>query len=345
MTQATAAQLAALLQATIEGDPGVVVHRPMGIQEAQSGDLSFIDSPKYAPYAYTTGASVLLVSHDFVAEQPIKATLLRVPNVRASLQALLAYVQQTQQAQQRTEVSPQAHIHASAQIGADTSVGAFSIIEAEAIIGTGCKIHPQVYIGQRVRIGANTILYPGVRIMDDCTIGERCIIHSNAVIGADGFGFVPQPDQSWVKVPQIGTVTIEDDVEVGANTCIDRAALGSTTIRSGAKLDNLIHIAHNVEIGAHSALAAQVGVAGSARIGAHCLLGGQTGVAGHISLADGTRTQAQSGIGSAVTTPNTALFGSPAIAYNDYVRAYIVFKDLPALARRLRALEREKDPK
>jgi UDP-3-O-[3-hydroxymyristoyl] glucosamine N-acyltransferase len=339
--QATAAQIAALIQATVEGDPDVVVRRPMRIEEARTGDFAFLDNPKYIQYAYTTEASILLISNDLQLDGPVKPTLLRVTDVRGSLAMLLAKFSEAPRHEQHGEVSVQASVDASATVGTGTSVGAFSVVEAGAVIGDYCTIYPQVFIGRNVHIGAGTVLHPGVRIYFDCQIGQNCVIHANTVIGADGFGFAPQPDGTWKKIPQVGNVVIEDNVEVGANTCIDRAALGSTTIRQGAKLDNLVQVAHNVEIGENAALAAQVGIAGSARIGAQSMLGGQVGVAGHISLAPGTRAQAQSGIGSPVKEPNTALFGSPAIPYNDYVRAYIVFKDLPALARRLRAVEKK----
>jgi UDP-3-O-[3-hydroxymyristoyl] glucosamine N-acyltransferase len=340
--QATAAQLAQLINARIEGDPEVVVRRPMRIEEAQAGDFAFLDNPRYAHYAYTTQASVLLVHDDFVVEGQVVPTLLRVADVRGSLAQLLEkFSQPAARTAEAADVSAQASVDPAARVGTGTSVGAFAVIEAGAVVGDYCTIYPQVYIGRNVHIGDGTVLHPGVRVYFDCVVGQNCILHANAVIGADGFGFAPQPDQSWKKIPQVGNVVIENEVEIGANTCIDRAALGSTLVRSGAKIDNLVQVAHNVEIGHNVALASQVGIAGSTKIGDNSLLGGQTGVAGHITLAPGTRTQAQSGIGSAVKQPGTALFGSPAIAYGDYVRAYVVFKDLPDLAKRLRAVEKK----
>jgi UDP-3-O-[3-hydroxymyristoyl] glucosamine N-acyltransferase len=333
----TAAQLAQLLEGSLEGDPTVTVSRPARIEEAREGDLAFLDNPRYEHYAYSTEASVLLVHASFAPTQAVKATMIRVPDVRSSLAILLQKFQDGQKSE--AHIAENASIHPEAQIGAGSSIGDFTVIQAGATIGENTNIHPQVFIGANVRIGSNCVLFPGVRIHHDCIIGDNCVLHSNAVIGTDGFGYAPQDDRSWKKVPQVGNVVLEDDVEIGANTCIDRAALGSTVIHKGAKLDNLIHIAHNVEIGQHTVMAAQVGIAGSTKIGKNCQLGGQAGVSGHISIADGTRVQAQSGISSSVKKTNTALFGSPAIDYNDYVRAYVVFKQLPELQKKLRALE------
>ena len=220
-------------------------------------------------------------------------------------------------------------------------IGAYAVVEEGAIIGNNCIIYPQVYIGRNARIGDNCRIYPGVRVHFDCEIGDNCILHANAVIGADGFGFAPQEDKTWKKVPQVGNVVLEPNVEVGACTCIDRAAIGSTLVRSGTKLDNLIHVAHNVEIGHNNVIAAQVGVAGSTKLGNDLQIGGQVGFAGHISIADGTRIQAQSGLASSVETPNSALFGSPAIGYRDFIKSHIVFKQLPDLQRKVLELEKE----
>ena len=336
----TAAQLAAITGGSVDGNPDTTIHRPMRIEAAQPGDFAFLDNPKYEHYAYTTKASVLMVASDFTPSQPVAATLLRVADVRAALAVLLAQFSDAQSAGPAV-ISDRAAVDAAVSIGTGTSIGHFAVVEKGAVIGENCILHPQVFIGKNVRIGNNTTLYPGVKIYHDCVVGNDCIVHANAVIGADGFGFAPMPDGSWKKVPQVGNVEIGNQVEIGANTCIDRAALGSTVIHDGAKMDNLVHIAHNVEIGANAVMAAQVGIAGSAKIGESCMLGGQTGIAGHISLAKGTRTQAQSGLGSTIKEPGKAVFGSPAIDYNDYVRAYIVFKELPALAKKVRAMEKK----
>jgi UDP-3-O-[3-hydroxymyristoyl] glucosamine N-acyltransferase len=336
----TAAQLAALLGGSIEGNPNATVSRPMRIEDAVEGDFAFFDNPKYEHYAYTTLASILLVGNDFVPTQPVTTTLLRVTDVRKSLAFLLEQFADANTRPAKAEISAQAAIHPEANIGQGTSIGAFAVLEAGVIIGDNCVIAPQVFLGKNVKIGNNTVLHPGVKVFYDCQIGANCIIHANAVIGADGFGNAPMPDGSWQKIPQVGDVRIGNNVEIGANTCIDRAGMGSTIIHNGVKLDNLVHIAHGVEVGEHTAMAAQVGIAGSAKIGANCQLGGQVGIAGHITLAKGTRLQAQSGVGSTIKVENQAFFGSPAIPYGDYVRAYIVFKELPDLAKRLRALEK-----
>ena len=334
----TAAQLAALLNGSVEGNPDTFVTRPMRIEEAQPGDFAFLDNPKYEHFAYSTQASVLMVSRQFTPNQPVQATLLRVDDVRGALAVLLAQFSATDTT--APEISAQAAVHSSASVGESTSIGAFVVVEADVRIGNHCTIHPQVFIGKGSVIGDYTVLHPGVKVYHHTQIGAHCTLHANAVIGADGFGYAPLPDGGWQKVPHVGNVVIGNRVEIGANTCVDRAAMGSTLIHDGVIMDNLVHIAHNVEVGENTAMAAQVGVAGSAKIGPNCLLGGQTGIAGHISLAKGTRTQAQSGLGSTIKEEGTAVFGSPAIPYNDYVRAYIVFKDLPALAKKVRALEK-----
>lgn len=337
----TAAQLAKLIQGSIEGNPDVVVQRPARIEEAKSGDFAFIDHPKYERFAYSTQASVLLVHRDFATTGSLQPTLIRVDNVRESLARLLELFEAQLRAEGASGISEKAVIHATARVGPGVRIGHLVVIEQGATIGEGTIIQDQAYVGPNVRIGSHCRIYSGARIHADTVIGDHCIIHGNAVIGADGFGYAPQPDsQSWKKMPQVGNVVLEDDVEIGACTCIDRASIGSTIIRRGAKLDNLIHIAHNVEVGQHTAIAAQVGIAGSTQIGDHCQIGGQAGFVGHVRIAEGTRVQAQSGISSGINQPNTALFGSPAIPYKDYIKAYAIFKQLPDLERRLRDLER-----
>jgi UDP-3-O-[3-hydroxymyristoyl] glucosamine N-acyltransferase len=316
------------------------VHQPAKIEEAGPGDFTFLDNPKYEHYAYTTQASILLVSDIFVPKKPVVPTLVRVRNVRESLSILLQTFDNARTSTAST--SPEyAYIDQSAKVGAGSTIGAFSVVEAEVHIGNNCVIYPQVYIGRKVRIGNNVRIYPGVRIHYDCVIGDNVTIHANAVIGSDGFGYLPQSDGSWEKVPQVGTVIVENDVEIGAGVCIDRATLGHTVIRQGVKLDNLIHIAHNVEVGKHTAIAAQAGIAGSARIGERNRIGGQAGIAGHVRIADGTAIQAQSGIASNIEKEGTALFGSPAIGYKDFIRSYAVFKRLPELEKIVTALEKK----
>jgi UDP-3-O-[3-hydroxymyristoyl] glucosamine N-acyltransferase len=336
--QLTAKILAELLGGEIEGNPEVLVSKPSRIEEGGVGTISFLGNEKYEAYAYQTDASILLVSRDFSPRQPIRSTLIRVDNVYQAIAVLLEKF--GQQNHTPAVISDSAVIHPDARIGAEVSIGPAAVVEAGVQIGEHSRIGAQVYLGQNVKIGKGVLLYPGVRILKDCELGDNCIIHANTVIGSDGFGFTPQTNGSYRKVPHVGNVVIESDVEIGANSAIDRASIGSTIIRQGVKLDNLVHIAHNVEIGAHSALAGQVGVAGSTKIGKHCRIGGQVGIAGHISIADQTQIQAQSGIASSVKTPGTALFGSPAIAYKDFIRSFIIFKRLPELYRRLTQLEK-----
>lgn len=336
----TAAQLAHFLGCSFEGNPEATVSRPARIEEAVEGDFAFLDNAKYEAYAYTTQASILLVHSSFQPSQAVKPTLLRVDDVRSSLAILLQKFGEGNESN-GMDIAEKAVVHPSAKVGIGTSIGAFTVVEEGAIIGNNCTIYPQVYIGRNARIGDGTRLFPGVRVHFDCVVGDNCTLHANAVIGADGFGFAPQPDHTWVKVPQVGNVILENNVEIGACTCIDRASLGSTIVHTGAKLDNLIHIAHNVEVGRNAVLAAQVGVAGSTRLGESVQVGGQAGFSGHISIAEGTRIQAQSGLASSVTEPNAALFGSPAIGYRDFIRAHVVFKHLPELQKKVLELEKK----
>lgn len=336
----TAAQIAHFIGGTVDGDPNISVTRGAPIEAAQSGEFTFLDNPKYEEYAYSTSASILLVNNDFQPAKPVKPTLVRTGDVRTALATLLKIVDQANNAN-GAAISEKASIHADAKVGAGTEIGVFAVVEQGAVIGKNCKIYPQVFIGRNVRIGDNCTLYPGVRVHFDCEIGNNCILHANAVIGADGFGFAPQPDRTWTKIPQVGKVMIEDNVEIGASSCIDRASLGSTVIRSGAKLDNLIHIAHNVEIGHNTVIAAQAGVAGSTHLGNNVRVGGQVGFAGHLRIASDTQIQAQSGLASSIETPGTAVFGSPAIGYRDFIKAHLVFRHLPDLQRKVLELEKK----
>lgn len=331
--------LAAMLNGEVEGDPDTLINRPSKIEEGGEGSISFLGNPKYEAYAYTSTASALLVSRDFQPKQPVKPVLIRVDNVYESVSKLME--QYSKKADGPAGISERAAVDPAASIGTGVTIGHFSVVEAGAVIAEDCQIGAQVYIGKDVKIGPHTIIYPGVRIMEACEVGAHCIIHPNAVIGADGFGFAPQEDGTYRKIPQIGYVVIEDHVEVGANTTIDRASLGATIIRRGVKLDNLIQVAHNVEIGENTAIAAQTGIAGSAKIGKQCQIGGQVGIAGHISVADKTKIEAQSAVASNVKKPDTAICGYPAIDYSQYVRAYMVYKQLPDIYKRFLAIERE----
>lgn len=339
----TVQTLAQLLHGEIEGKSDVVVTHPAKIEEGTEGAICFLDNPKYENYAYTTQASVLLVSKDFRSKKTIQPTLIRVSNVRQSVAILLQHFSEYQKQQPKSTTSNSeitSGVDETASIGANTTIGLFTVVRAGATIGNDCILHEQVFIGENVKIGNNVELFTGVKIMHNCVIGDNCVIHPNSVIGSDGFGYAPQKDGSFKKVPQIGNVVIGNHVEIGSNTVIDRATMGSTIIRDGVKLDNLIQIAHNVEVGENTAIAAQAGIAGSAKIGKNCMIGGQVGMAGHISIADRTKVQAQSGVGANVKKTDTALYGSPAFKYNDYVRSHIVFRSLPQMEKRLRTLER-----
>ena len=330
--QMTVQAIATILGGTVDGDPTTLVSRAATIESAEPGSLTFLGNPRYEPFIYKTKASAVLVSRSFIPSAPLKPALIRVDDVYASL-AVLQEKFQRQLGGPRA-IAETAQISDSAVLADSVRIGRFTSIEENVEIGADTTIYDQVYIGPGVRIGQNVTIYPGVRIMQEARIGNNCIIHANTVIGSDGFGFVPREDGSYRKIAHTGTVIVEDDVEIGANCTIDRGSIGNTILRRGVKMDNLIQIGHNVEIGAHTVIAAQTGVAGSTRIGAHCRIGGQVGFAGHIEVADGTQIQAQSGVSSSVTEPNTALFGSPAIGYRDYIRSYAVFKKLPHLYRR-----------
>jgi len=343
----TAGQLCQLLGGKLEGDPDVTVDKPSKIEDAQKGSLSFLANPKYESYVYETEASVLLVNEDFVPSKPISLTLIRVPDVYASLGVLLDKFNAQEKLQ--PGISSLAFVHPKARIGENVTISPFCFIGEEASIGDDVVIYPQVFIGENVRVGASTKLYAGVKIYRSCVIGEQCVIHSNSVLGSDGFGFSRTENGTFSKIAQVGNVHIEDKVEIGANTVIDRATMGSTLIRKGVKLDNLIQIAHNVEIGEDTAIAAQAGIAGSTQIGNNVLVGGQVGIIGHITIADGVQVQAQSGISTSIDKEGERLYGSPAIKYIDYLKSYSIFRKLPELQKRVNALEKElsalRDPK
>ncbi|MEZ4983793.1 MAG: UDP-3-O-(3-hydroxymyristoyl)glucosamine N-acyltransferase [Saprospiraceae bacterium] len=338
--QLSAEQLSVILEADLDGNASAMVNRPCKIEEGEEGAITFLANPKYEPYIYTTQASIVVVGRDFTPKASVAATLLRVDNVSSSFARLLSFYDSAVQARP-VGVSPQAYVDASATLGEHVAVGRFSTIERGAVIGDNVVVFDHVYIGAGARIGAGSILFPGVRVMHLCELGQDCVLHPNVVVGADGFGFAPDAQGVYTKVPQVGKVVLENDVEVGAGTTIDRATMGVTRIGQGVKLDNLVQIGHNVEIGAHTVIAAQTGVAGSTKIGKHCRIGGQVGFVGHVSIADGTQIQAQSGVAGAVETPGQALFGSPAIPYKDYIRSYAVFKKLPELYRELHRLQQE----
>lgn len=290
----SAASIAAFLKGEIVGDPEIKVNTIAKIEEGQPGALSFLANPKYEHYIYGTKSSVVLVNRSFIPSAKIEATLIKVENAYESFASLLRLVDQARP--RKKGIHPTAVIEPTAKIGSDVFIGAFTYVGDNCVIGNGCSLYPQVYIGDNTTLGNDCTINPGVKIYHDCVIGEGCIIHAGTVIGSDGFGFAPQSDSEFMKIPQLGNVILEDHVEIGANTAIDRATMGSTIIRKGVKLDNLIQIGHNVEIGENSVMAGQTGIAGSTKIGKNCMFGGQVGIAGHIKIADGTKIGAQGGI-------------------------------------------------
>jgi len=330
-----------MLSGEVVGNPEVTVSSLAKIEEGKSGTLTFLSNPKYTEYIYSTGASVAIVAVDFTPEKalPAQLTLIKVADPYACFAKLLEAYNQLRQPQ--AGISKLAHVSASAVVADEVYMGEFVSVGERVSIGKGCKIYPQVYIGEGVRIGEGTTVYPGVRIYADCVVGNHCTLHSGVIIGADGFGFAPNAENNYAKVPQIGNVIIEDHVEIGANTAIDRATLGSTIIRRGVKLDNLIQVAHNVEIGENTVIAAQTGIAGSTKIGRDCMIGGQVGIVGHITIADGTKIAAQSGIAHSIKDPGTIVQGSPAFAIMDYKKSYIGFMKLPELMKQLDAINKK----
>lgn len=334
--QFSANQIAHLANGIVEGDGEVMVSTIAKIEEGHPGAISFLANPKYTHYIYETKSSVVLVSKQFVAEHPIAATLIRVDDPYATVAQLLQIVAQMTEPQYSGIESP-SYIAEGVDLPDDVYVGAFAYIGRGAKIGRGVKIFPQAYIGDNVEIGDNTIIKPGVKVYHNCRIGNRCIIHAGSVIGADGFGFAPV-NHEYSKIPQIGNVEIADDVEIGANTCIDRATMGSTRINHGVKLDNLIQVAHNVEIGENTVMAAQVGVAGSTKIGNRCMIAGQVGFAGHITVGDDNQIGAQSGVPNSVGS-GLRLMGYPVVEGREFARNLVYVKSIPKIQERLRALE------
>ena len=336
--QFNASQIAGLINGNIEGDEHSSVSSFGKIEEAKKGQLTFLANPKYEEFLYTTEASIIIISDLQEIKQPLTATLIRVPDAYSAFATILSSYQ-NMVTEQMTGIQQPSFISASAKMGAKVFVGAFSYIGENVFIGDNVKIFPQVFIGDDARIDSNTIIYPGVKIYHDCLVGKNVTIHASSVIGSDGFGFAPQTDGTFKKVPQIGNVIIEDHVEIGANVTIDRATLGSTLIKSGAKLDNLIQIAHNVEVGNHTVIAAQAGVSGSTKIGNFVMIGGQAGIVGHLQIADGSKINAQSGVSKSIKTPNTAVTGSPAYDYSSSLKSQAIARNLPELEKRLKDLE------
>ncbi len=335
----TAKMIADYLHGEVEGDENASVSALAKIEEAKSGELSFLSNPKYTPYIYTTQASIVLVNKDFKPEQPVKATLVRVENSYDCLAQLLTLYQQSKPQPQGVEQP--SFVAEGVDLPEQVYIGAFTYIGKGVKIGKNFKAYPQVYVGKNVKIGDNVTLYPGVKIYSDCVLGNNITLHSGVVVGGDGFGFAPEKDGTYTKIPQIGNVIIEDNVEVGANTTIDRATMGSTVIHKGAKLDNLIQVAHNCHVGSNTVMAAQCGIAGSTKIGANCMIGGQVGFAGHITVADGAKIGAQSGIDAAITDTSTYYLGAPAIPLKSFYKSHIIFKKLPDLDRQVYELQKQ----
>jgi len=335
--QFTAQQISDLINGTIEGDAEVAVSEISKIEEAQQGSITFLSNPKYESFLYSSNASIVIVNEDQLVKQPIHSTLIRVKDAYTALSVLLDVYNQLRF--DKKGIEEPSFIHPTATIGKDVYIAAFSYIGPYAKIGDYCKIYPHSYIGDHVSLGNNCIIHAGVKIYYDCILGERVIIHAGAVIGSDGFGFAPQNNGSYKKINQIGNVAIGNDVEIGANTTIDRATLGSTKIGNGVKLDNLIQLAHNVELGENTVIAAQTGVSGSAKVLENVVLGGQVGAAGHITIAKGSQVQAQSGINRSIVEPNKKWAGSPAFNYASQMRIQVTLQKLPLLEKRILELE------
>ena len=333
----TAKQIAEFLGGTVDGNENAAVHTFAKIEEGVPGALSFLSNVKYTQYLYSTQSSIVLVNKDFQPEQPVSATLVRVDNAYESLAKLMSLYASMKPG--RSGISSLASVSEKAKIGQNVYIGPFSVVEDGAVIGDNTQIYPHVIVGEGASVGADCILYPHVTIYYGCKIGNRCILHAGSVIGADGFGFAPTP-QGYNKIPQIGIVQLEDDVEIGANTCIDRSTMGRTVIHKGVKLDNLIQVAHNVEIGENTVMSAQTGIAGSSKVGSWCMVGGQCGISGHITLGNKVNLAAKTGVISSLEDGST-MMGYPAIGYRNFLRSSLIYKDLPEISKTIRSLEKE----
>ena len=320
-----AKEIAEILGGTVDGNPEAKVTTFARIESGKPGAICFFANPKYEQYVYECKADIIIVNNTFEPKEPVSATMIRVENSYAAVATLLDYVTAKKRSYRRYR-SCRSRIRWSARLGKKVYVGDYAYIGKKAVIGDYTKIYEQVYIGDNVKIGSYCIIYPGVKIYPGMVIGDRVILHSNAVIGADGFGYAPLEDGTWKKIEHTGNVILEDDVEIGACACIDKSQMGSTIVRKGCKIDNMCDIAHNVDVGANTVMAAQTGIAGSAKIGEHCIMGGQAGVAGHITLADNTTLAGQAGVLGTVKESGKVLMGTPAIPYKDYFRSYAVFK-------------------
>ena len=333
----TAKQIAEFLGGTVDGNENAAVHTFAKIEEGAEGALSFLSNVKYTQYLYSTKSSIVLVNKDFKPEQPVSTTLVRVDNAYESLAKLMSLYASMKPA--KTGISSLASVSEKAKIGNNVYIGPFSVIEDGAVIGDNTQIYPLVTIGEGVSVGAGCILYPHVTVYYGCKIGKHCILHAGSVVGVDGFGFAPTPN-GYNKIPQIGIVELEDDVEIGANTCIDRSTMGRTVIHKGVKLDNLIQVAHNVEIGDNTVMSAQTGIAGSSKVGSWCMIGGQCGISGHITLGNKVNLAAKTGVISSLEDGAT-MMGYPAIGYRNFLKSSLIYKDLPEISKTIRNLEKE----
>ena len=333
----TAQQIAAYIKGIVEGNPEAKVRTFSKIEEGKEGTLSFLANPKYEHFIYETKASIVLVNNDFSPIKPISTTLIRVPNAYAALAQLLNMVENLKP--KKNGIDSSAFIAASASLGSDCYVGNFAYIGEGVTVGKNCLIYPYVYVGDHVSIGDNCILYPHSTIYDGCKVGNNCILHAGSVIGADGFGFAPE-DGIYKKIPQLGSVIIEDDVEIGANTAVDRAVMDATIVRKGVKLDNFVQVAHNAEIGENTVIAAQTGIAGSSKVGKNCMIGGQVGISGHLQIADNVKIGAQTGIIKNVKGQEP-IMGSPSFPLKDYMRSSAIFRRLPEMDRTISKLQKE----
>ncbi|MDO6744006.1 UDP-3-O-(3-hydroxymyristoyl)glucosamine N-acyltransferase [Tenacibaculum soleae] len=334
----TTKQIAEILEGEIIGNPEAEVSKLSKIEEGEKGSLTFLSNPKYNPYIYSTKATVVIVNSDFELEKETETTLIKVKDAYEAFSKLLAFYNEVKNNKQGRE-NPH-FIAKTALIGSNEYIGAFSYIGENVVLGENVKIYPNSYIGDNTKIGDNTTIYAGVKIYSETEIGTNCKIHSGSVIGSDGFGFAPTESGIYKTIPQIGNVIIEDNVDIGANSTIDRATLGSTIIKEGVKLDNQIQVAHNVEIGKNTVIASQTGIAGSAKVGESCMIGGQVGIVGHITIGNNVRIQAQSGIAKSIKD-NDVVQGTPAFGYGDYSKSYVYFKNLPKLASTIHKIEKE----
>jgi UDP-3-O-[3-hydroxymyristoyl] glucosamine N-acyltransferase len=336
----TVKQIAHLLNGEVRGNDSLIINQLSKIEEGSQGDISFLANAKYEPFLYTTNATAVIVSQDFEPKKDFSTTLIVVKNAYTAFTQLLEEYQKILNFSKKGIEQP-VFVGKNTTIGEEIYQGAFSYIGKNCKIGTNVKIYPQVYISDNVSIGDNTILYAGVKVYENCIIGNHCVVHSGAIIGSDGFGFAPQADGTYKTIPQLGNVILEDNVSIGSNSTIDCATMGSTIIRKGAKIDNLVQIAHNVEIGENTVIAAQTGVAGSTKIGKNCVIAGQVGVNGHITVADGTKVGGQAGVTRSVKKEGISINGTPAFELHDYLRSMSVLRKLPALEKQIRALEEQ----